>query len=269
MGGGEGFCKVLGISILRGRDFVVNDRARQPAPALVNETLARRLFGDADPVGAQLVVGREKERALEIIGVTADSRMRTLGEDHAPMYFTPYADSQMIIRTAGDAAQWIQPLREMLSRTEPASALDVRPLSEAAAGAIFPMRVAAGFIGSMSAIGLLLALCGVSSSVWYATRRRTRELAIRAAVGATRSAILWTATRDGLTVLACGVGAGLPLAIGAIRPLTGILPDGLNPWNPLMFAAVVLILLAAGVGAAWIPARNTANVDPSVALRQD
>jgi predicted permease len=269
MGAGEEFCRVLGISILRGRDFVVSDRVRLPVPALVNETLARRLFGNADPVGAQLVIGRENERLLEIIGVTSDTRMRTLGEDHAPMFFTPYADAQMIVRTAGDAARWIQPLREMLSSTEPASALEVRPLSEAAAGAISPMRVAAGFVGSMSAIGLLLALCGVASSVWYATQRRTRELAIRAAVGATRTAVLWTATRDGVAVLACGVVTGLPLEIGAIRPLTNILPDGLDPWNPLVFAAVAIILLTAGLAAAWIPARNAANADPSIALRQE
>jgi putative ABC transport system permease protein len=269
MGAGEQFCKVLGIPLLRGRDFVVSDRTRHPAPALINQTLARRLFGDADPVGAQLLVGRENERALEIIGVVADTRMRTLGEDHAPIFFTPYAYSQLIVRTAGDAAQWVKPVRDTLARSESGSALDVRPLSEAAAGAIFPMRVAAGFVSSMSAAGMLLALTGLYSSVWYATQRRTREMAIRAAVGATRSAILWTAARDGVAVLACGIVAGLPPAIGATRPLTGLLPDGLNPWNPAMFVGVALVLLAAGVVAAWIPARSAASVDPASALRQE
>ena len=269
MGAGEQFCKVLGIAVLRGRDFEVNDRARQPAPALVNQALARRLFGDADPVGAQIVVGRENERVLEIVGVVADTRMRTLGEDHAPMYFTPFADTQLIVRTAGGAAEWIRPLRGRLAQTEAGSAIEVRPLSEAAAGAIFPMRVAAGFVGSMSAIGLLLALSGLYSSVWYATQRRTREMAIRAAVGATRGAILRTAVRDGFAVLTCGIVLGLPLAVAAIRPLTDILPDGLDPWNPPMFLAVVLVLLATGVCAAWVPARSAANVDPALALRQE
>ncbi len=269
MGAGEEFCKVLGIPLLRGRDFVVSDRTRRPAPALVNQTLARRLFGDADPVGAQLVVGRENERILEIIGVAADTRMRNLGEDHAPIFFTPYAYSQLIVRTAGDAAQWIKPVRDMLARSESGSALDVRTLSEGAAGAIFPMRVAAGFIGSMSAAGMLLALAGLYSSVWYATQRRTREMAIRAAVGATRSAIVWTAARDGVAVLTCGIVAGLLPAIAAIRPLTGLLPEGLDPWNPAMFAAVVIVLLGAGAVAAWIPARNAAIVDPASALREE
>ena len=269
MGAGEQFCRVLGIPVLRGRDFEVADRTRRPAPALLNQTLARRLFGDSDPVGGELMVGSENERLYEIIGVIADARMRTLGEDHAPMFFTSYADAQMLVRTAEDAAEWIQPLREMLARTETASVVDVRPMSEAAAGAIFPMRVAAGLVGSMSALGLLLTLTGLYSSVWYATQKRTREMAIRIAVGATRSVVLWTATRDGVAVLACGIVAGLPLAVAAIRPLTDILPDGVNPWDIGMFVAVVLVLLAVGAGASWLPARAAANVDPSFALRQE
>jgi putative ABC transport system permease protein len=269
MGAGEQFCKVLGIPVLRGRDFDISDRTRQPVPALVSQALARRLFGDTDPVGAEVLVGRERERVLEIVGVIGDTKMRTLGEDHAPMFLTPYEDTQMMIRTAGDAAHWIKPIRDMLTREETGSALDVRPSSEAAAGAIFPMRVAAGFVGSMSGVGLLLALSGLYSSVSYATQRRTREMAIRVAVGATRSGILWTAIRDGVAVLGCGITLGLPIAMAAIQPLTAILPDGLNPWNPLMFAAVVLVLLATGAAAAWIPARKASNADPSFVLRQD
>lgn len=269
MGGGEQFCRVLGIPVLRGRDFEITDRTRQPAPALVNQTLARQLFGDADPLGAELVAGQGEGRVLEIVGVIADTKMRTLGEDHAPMWVTPWEDTQMIVRTAGDAARWIQPLRDTLAAAQTGSALDVRPLSEAMAGAIFPMRVAAGFVGAMSGIGLLLSLTGLYGSVSYATKKRTREMAIRMAVGATDNAIVWAAIRDGVAVLACGVIAGLPLAIAAIQPLTDILPDGLNPWSPAMFLVVVAALLATGAAAAWIPARTAARVDPASVLRQD
>ena len=269
VGAGEQFCKVLGIPILRGRDFEIADRTRQPVPALVNRTLARRLFGDADPIGAQLLVGRENERILEIIGVTADAKMRTLGEGSAPVFFTPYENPQLLVRVAGNPVQWIGPLRNALAEVDMVSALDVRPLSDATAGAIFPMRIAAGFVGSLSGLGLLLALAGLYSSVSYATRRRTREMAIRAAVGATRSRIVWTAIRDGMAVLVCGVIVGLPLAVAAIRPMTDILPDGVNPWELPMFAAVGLLLLATGAGAAWFPARRAADVEPSLALRQE
>jgi predicted permease len=274
VGAGEEFCKVLGIPILRGRDFEIADRTRQPVPTLVNRTLARRLFGDADPIGAQLAIGnanadRENERALEIVGVTADAKMRTLGEGPVPVLFTPFAEPQLLVRIAGNPAQWIKPLRDALAEVDMVSAIDVRPLSDATAGAIFPMRVAAGFVGVLSSLGLVLALTGLYSSVSYATRRRTREMAIRAAVGADRSAILWTAIRDGVTVLACGVAAGLPLAGAAIRPVTDILPAGVAPWDPAMFAAVAFLLLTTGAIAAWIPARSAAGVDPSLALRQE
>jgi predicted permease len=269
VGAGEQFCKVLAIPILRGRDFDIGDRTRQPVPTLVNRTLARRLFGDADPIGARLLVGRENERTLEIVGVTADAKMRTLGEGRVPVFFTPYADAQLLVRVAGRPAEWITPLRRALAEVDMVSALDVRPLSDATAGAIFPMRAAAGFVGSLSGLGLLLVLTGLYSSVSYATRRRTREMAIRAAVGATRGTIVWTAIRDGMAVLVCGVVVGFLLAVAAIRPLTDILPDGVNPWGLPMFAAVGLLLLATGAVAAWIPARGAANVEPSLALRQE
>lgn len=269
MGAGEQFCRVLGIPILRGRDFEIADRTRVPVPALVNRALARRLFGDADPIGAQVVAGPRQERVLEIVGVVGDTRMRTLGEEHAPMFFTPYDDAQLMLRTAGDAERWVAPIQDKLSRTEPASALDVRPLSDAAAGAIFPMRVATGFVGSMSILGLLLALSGLYSSVSYATKRRTREMAIRIAVGAPRSAILWTTIRDGVAVLSCGVVVGLALATAAIRLLTNLLPDGLEPWNPAMLTAVALVLLATGVAAAWVAVRGAGKVDPALVLKQD
>jgi putative ABC transport system permease protein len=269
VGAGEQFCHVLGIPILRGRDFEIEDRSRQPVPALVNQTLARALFGDADPIGAQLLVGRDHERAFEIVGVTADAKLRTLGEDHAPVIFTPFTDSQLIVRVAGNPAQWIQPLRNALADVDTNSPIDVRPLSEASAGAIFPMRVAAGFIGSLSALGLLLVLTGLYGSVSYATRRRTREMAIRAAIGATRANILWVAIRDGFAVLACGIAVGLPLAVAAIRPLTDILPAGVNPWDPVMYSVVGILLLATGAGAVFLPARFAANVDPSLALREE
>src|SRR5260370_15289451 len=158
--------------------------------------------------------------------------MRTLGEGHAPVLFTPYADSQLLVRIAGNPAQWIKPLRDALAEVDMVSALDVRPLSDATAGAIFPMRVAAGFVGSMSGLGLVLALTGLYSSVSYATRKRTREMAIRAALGAPRSKILSTAIRDGVVVLACGTAVGLPLPVATIRPFTRILPNALTPCIP-------------------------------------
>ncbi len=269
LGGGEQFCRVLGIPILRGRDFEIADRTRRPVPVILNQTLTRHLFGNADPIGEEIVIGRKDPRILEVVGVAADAKLRTLGEDHPPVFFAPFSFAQLLVTTSGEGAQWVKPLRDALAGVNSDATVEVRPLTEAAAGALFPMRIAALFPSSLAGIGLLLVLTGLYSSVSYATRRRTREMAIRAAVGATRFTIVRTAIRDGMAVLACGIVAGLPLAIAAIRPLTDILPDGIDPWSSSMFAAVALILLAVGTGAAWIPAREAANVDPAMALREE
>ena len=269
LGGGEQFCHVLGIPILRGRDFELADRTRRPVPVILNETLARRLFGGDDPVGKEIVVSRPEPQFLQIIAVAADAKLRSLGEDHPPVFFTPFSFAQLLVATAGNGEQWVHPLRNAVSEIDPEASVEVRPLTEAAAGALFPMRVAAGFAGSLAGIGLLLVLTGLYGSVSYATRCRTREMAIRAAIGATRSNILRTAIGDGITVLACGVLAGLPLAVGAIRPVADLLPDGVNPSSIGMFAAVALVPLAVGTAAAWIPAQEAANVDPSLALREE
>jgi putative ABC transport system permease protein len=256
LGGGEQFCRVLGIAILRGRDFELADRTRRPVPIILNQTVSHRLFGDTDPVGEEIAIGRESPRFLEVVGVAADAKLRTLGEDHPPVFFTTFSFAQMLVATTGNGAQWVQPLRNALARVVAEAAVEVRPLTDAAAGALFPMRIAATFAGSLAGIGLLLVLTDLYGSVSYATRRRTREMAIRAAIGATHSTILRTAIGDGITVLACGVVARLPLSVAAIGPLTDILPDGVDPWSIGMFAAVALVPLAVGTGAAWIPTRG-------------
>jgi predicted permease len=269
MGAGENYCATLGIPILRGRDFEVGDRGRKPIPVIVNRMLAREFFAGADPIGQHLLMGRESGDLLEIVGVAGDSKMRTLGEANAPAFFKPDLNAQLLVRVAGNPAQWIEPLRRALGEVDGSAALDVRPLEEAAAGALFPMRVATVFLCSLGGLGLALSLTGLYGSVSYAAGRRTREFGIRAALGATAGRIVRVALRDGTAVLACGAGIGVPLALLAIRPLVDLLPAGVDPWDPAPFLAVIVLLLATGTAAAWIPARRAAKIDPAVALRQE
>lgn len=269
MGAGENYCTTLRIPILRGRDFEIADRARNPIPVIINRTLAREFFAEADPIGQHLLMGKEKEQPLEIIAVAADSKMRTLGEASVPAFFKPDFNAQLLVRVAGNPAHWIEPLRNALGDVDRTAALDIRPLEEAAAGALFPMRVATGFVASLSGLGLGLSLIGLYGSVSYAVGRRTRELGIRAALGASRHRIVWTALRDGIAVLTCGATLGIPLAVLTIRPLVDLLPAGVNPWNPAQFLLVILLLLATGAAAIWVPARHAVRIDPAMALRQE
>jgi putative ABC transport system permease protein len=269
VGAGPQYCQAFGMRILRGRDFEIADRKRQPAPVIVNRTLAREFYGDVNPIGTRLIMGREEPEVLEVVGVTADAKVRSMSEAEVPALYIGSAFGALVVRVAGEPARWIEPVRSALSRMDPSAGIDVRPMREAAAGAIFPMRVASAFLGALSGLGLVLALVGLYSSVSYAVGRRTREMGIRLALGATQCSIVWVALRDGIIVLACGAAAGMALAIAVIRPLAGLLPDGVQPWDPAMLAAPALLLLAAGASAAWIPSRRAAHADPSAALRQE
>jgi predicted permease len=269
IGAGENYFGTLKVPILRGRDLQIGDRGRTPIPVVVNRTLARDLFAGADPIGRHLVIGREKERDLEIVGVAADFKMRTLGESDMPAVFTPDFNAQFFVQVAGNPALWLEPLRNALGQVDGTAALDVRPLEDAVGGAMFPMRVATGFLGSLGSLGLALSLIGLYGSVSYAVGRRTREFGIRAALGASRQRIVWSVLGDGVAVLACGAGIGAPLALSAIRPLVDLFPAGFNPWAPAPLMGVVFLLFATGTVAICVPAARASMVDPSLALRQE
>ncbi len=266
---GERYFATLRIPILRGRDFEVGDRDRQPIPTVINRSLARQYFGNADPIGGRLIRGSARQDVLEIVGVAADSKMRTLGESPAPAFYTPDFNGQLLVRVSGNPAQWVEPLRTAMAAADPTPALDIRPMRDAVAGALFPIQVAAAFVGSFSGIGLLLALVGVYGSVSYAVSRRTREMGIRSALGATRARIVWTALREAAIVLAAGSLLGLLFALVAVRPLADLVPDGVDPNDPKLFATVLGALLVTGLSAAAIPATRAATIDPSTALRED
>ncbi len=269
MGAGEHYFATLAIPILRGRDFEIRDRVRTPTPAIVSRALAERLFGSGDPVGARLVTGRDRRQVVEIVGVAADTRLRTLGEDRVAAIYTPFFLAQFLVRVAGPPARQLEPLRAALAQAEPRDTLEIHPMSDAVEGALFPMRMASALVGSLSALGMLLTLVGLYGSISYSVARRTREMGIRSALGATAGRIAWTALRDGIAILVTGGALGMALALAAIRPLADLLPDGIDPWNPFLLAAPALLLAMAGALAAWLPAHRAAAVDPSLALRQD
>jgi putative ABC transport system permease protein len=267
-GVGDGYFSTMRIPILYGRDFETADRVRKPLPVIVNRQFAREFYGGGDAIGRRLVIGREREELAEIVGVCADTRVHSLGENLAPVFYTPGFDTGLVVRVYGDPRQWIEPLRRTLGGVDPEAALDVRTIKEATAGAIWPMQVASAFLVSLAALGLILALIGLYASVSYAVGRRTREMGIRAALGATPSRILGAALYDTAWVLSIGALAGLAFAIAAVRPLAPTMPAGIDPWSPAMFGSVLLVLLSCGAVATMVPARRATRIDPSVALRE-
>jgi predicted permease len=268
-GVGDQYFTTFAIPMLRGRDFEPRDRMHRPMPAIINRALARELFGAGDPVGQRLVMGRDAGELLEIVGVCGDTRIRTLAEDNPPAFYVPGFDTGLVVRVAGDPASWIEPLRHALGAVDPDAALDIRTIRDATEGAIWPMRMACILLASLSGLGLVLALVGLYASVADSTGRRTREMGIRVALGATPAGIVWASMRDSMAVLLCGGAAGTTLAVAAIHPVASLAPDGINPWSPAMFTVVLLLLLVSGAAAAYVPARRAAKLDPSIALREE
>ncbi|HWC95285.1 MAG TPA: ABC transporter permease [Candidatus Sulfopaludibacter sp.] len=266
---GDQYFTTFAIPILRGRDFEARDRGRSPLPTVINRLLARELFGAEDPVGRRLVMGRDAGEVLEIVGVCGDTRVRTLAEDDPPAFYVPGFDTGLVVRVAGDPALWIESLRRALGSVDPDAALDIRTMREATEGAIWPIRMASLLLASLSGLGLALALVGLYASVSDSAGRRTREMAIRVALGATPARIVWVSVRDAIGVLLCGGAVGTIFAIAAIHPVAKLAPAGVDPWSPAMFTAVLLLLLASGCAAAYLPARRAAKLDPSAGLREE
>jgi hypothetical protein len=271
IGAGERYFATLGIRLLRGREFTIADRTRTPIPVIVNRTLSQEIFGGLNPVGQHLhlLMGAENQELLEIVGVAADAGMRTLGEENKPALFKPAFNSQLLVKVAGRPEQWVEPLRCALARVDERAALDVRPLKDAAAGVLFPMRMAAIFLSALSALGLALALVGLYGSVSHAVKRRERDFGIRVALGASRRRILWAALRNCLAVLCWGVAIGALLAVAIMRPLADLLPQGVTRSRPALFALSALLLLGTGLLAGWLPARHAASPDPAELLRHE
>ena len=140
-----------------------------------------------------------------------------------------------------------------VTEVDAGSAQDIRPMRDAVEGAMIPMQVAAGFVGTLSWLGLVLALVGVYGSVSYSVGRRTREMGIRAALGATRARLVRTALRDGVAVVVAGILVGLVSALVGIRPIVDLLPAGVNPWDPLTLSGTGAFVLLAGGGAMLAP----------------
>jgi predicted permease len=265
-----GYFGVLRMMLVQGRDFTVADRTGAPDVAIINETLARRIWPDGNPVGRTF---RNDGRTVTVIGIARDAKYRTLGEAPRGFVYVPLAQryftrASLVIRTTPgvrvDAA-----VRRLVAELAPAlPVLDQRTMVEHTAISLLPQRVAAWVAGTLGVVALLLALVGVYGITAYSVAQRTREIGMRVALGATRRRVLALVLRQGIGLAVVGVGIGSLLALGATRALAGLL-YGVHPLDALAFAAAGLLLVGAALAASWVPSRRAAAVEPATALRHD
>ena len=200
----------------------------------------------------------------------------TIGEEQQSQLYEPFETIrsknlriQFVLRSALPPALQLEPVRRTLHQIEPMAGAQVETMYSSIGLAFLPSQVGAVLVGSAGILGLLLASAGLYGVMVYSVTRRTREIGIRMAVGATRRDISRMVLRGAARLTLTGSAIGLFIAVFVTKPLAMFLVPGLKPGDPLTFGAVALVMLATGLAAVQGPMRRAVTVDPNVALRDE
>ena len=270
--------RTLGVPLIRGRIFDAGDRAGRQRVAIINQLAAERFFPNEDPIGKRVWFGGgsnfdRPDSAAEIVGIVGDVAYQQLDErPMQPDFYTPYAQFTyaarvVLVRSLGDPAALVPAIRGAVRRVEPNLALrEVRTmpeqLSHASAGRRFDTMLLAAF----ASIALLLAGMGIYAVVAHTVMQRTREVGIRIALGATSRDVVAMVIREGMTIPAIGLAAGVAGSLALTRAMRAAL-YGVSATNPGVYILLTAVLAGCGIAACYFPARRAAKVDPVVALK--
>jgi predicted permease len=269
-----GYFRTLRIRLVAGRDFAEEDTAQAPRVAIINETMAERLWPGENAVGKLFATSQSGRPYLQVVGVAKDMRVEALGEAPGLAMFVPLAQEYqaamtLLVRTATDPMALLPAIRhEVQSQDKSLPLFDVTTLREAVGTTLNQQKLYATLIGSFALVALILAAIGIYGVVSYSVARRTHEIGIRMALGAERSEVLKLVIRQGMLLTLIGLAAGLPTALGLTRFLKSLLYE-VNPNDATTFVLVALVLGSVALLACYIPARRATKVDPMVALRYE
>lgn len=271
---GAGYFDALGVPVLAGRtlDDAI-DTADSPPVAIVNEAFARRFWPDGSAVGQRIRTRRDGS-AVEIVGVVRDYRVRFLQEPPTP--YVHFAASQrpgmlsatvLLARARGDAGALAVAMQRELRRIDP----DVvfwpgLTMRDNVATQLLPVRLLSAMLGTAGVVAVWLAALGLYGVIAHAVVRRTREIGIRMALGATPRDVLRLVVRQGAVPVGVGAAAGVALAFAAARATAGVL-FGIDATDPLAWGGAVVTLVVVGALAHAVPARRAVRVAPAVAVR--
>jgi predicted permease len=264
----------LRVAVLAGRVFTDQDRQDTERVAVIDETLARQYWPDQNPIGQHIRLGSRIPWST-IVGVVAHVKNSDLAGDtvkgkyYFPLYQVPSMRASLIVRTQGDPGALRGAIREAVlavDGSEPVSNFETMP--DAVAESLAPRRFVVTLLGVFAAMALLMAVLGLYGVVSYAVSQRTQEFGIRVALGARRSEILGMVVGQGVRLAGAGAVAGLAASLVLGRLLRSQLFE-VSPFDPVIFAGMVVILVGAAMLASYIPARRATQVDPMVALRHE
>jgi macrolide transport system ATP-binding/permease protein len=262
----------LGVPVLRGRNFTTSESPTSSRVAIVNEAFVRRYWPGEDGLGKRFRTRTADGPEFEVVGVSADYKVETVGEKPTP--YIHYALGQrrfsgevLIARTSADSGALLAAMRREVLALEPnAIFLDNQTMEAQVAANLLPARLAAQTLGLVGLVATILAAIGLYGVIAYAVGRRTREIGIRMALGATPRDVLRMVMRQGLGIVALGVGAGLALSWVAARAIASAL-YGVGAADPAAWGTAVVVMLGAAALANYLPARRAARLEPSAALR--
>jgi putative ABC transport system permease protein len=280
--GGYGLFKTLDIPLVSGRDFTSQDELRpgdaNPAArrvAVINRSMAKKYFGDADPLGRQFHFQDREDRKYEIVGVVADVKYGSLRQETPPTFYLPFFQQPMggpisfVLRTRADPHSVIPGLRSLVAQVDPALVVqDVRTMDEVIGDAMARERLVARLGGFFGIVALALAALGLYGLLSFAVVQRTREIAVRVALGAQSRNIRSLVFGRGVKLVMLGLGIGLAGAFGAARLALGLLYD-VSAADPVTAACVSLLFAGVALLAGWAPARRAVNLDPMRALKEE
>ena len=268
------YFRTMGIKILSGRPFAEADGEGDAPVAIVSRSMARKFWGDADPVGRRLRVGPPDVPWTTVVGMVEDVRSEGLEADprlqmYRPFFQQPRPMGYLAVKTAGDPAALVHAVRaEALAIDRNVPVRDVLTLEQRLAGSVSSRRFNLVLLGLFAALALALAGVGLYGVLAYAVTERTREIGIRMALGARREGVLGLVIRQGLTLAAVGAGVGLVLSFALSRYLRSSL-FGVTSNDPVTYVAIPLVLLLVALLSSYLPARRATRVDPMVALRNE
>jgi putative ABC transport system permease protein len=269
--------KTMGLPLLKGRDFTDAEGAERTPVAVINETMAKKLWSGTDAVGRRFrLVETEPEEWFTVIGVAPDIRMFDMDDDtpdfsvaYVPYRFSNFANIGVTIRAAGDPALLATAVRNSIRESDAGLPIfGIRTMEDLRREGFWQFRLFGFMFGIFGAAALFLAGVGVYGVLSFSVAQRTQEMGVRIALGAKRSDVLGLVVRQGVTLAATGVVIGLIGAFGITRVIRSLLYN-VTPTDPLSFGGVALFLAAMAVVASYLPARRATSVDPIVALREE
>ena len=262
----------LGVSMLRGRDFLDTDREGAPLVAIVSDAMARAYWPNESAIGKTFTAVSTKRR-YEIVGVSADYRVRSVSEPPTPyVHFAaaqrPATYNSILARTIGDADRVVGEIRQLLLGMEPSMVfVNQGTMERTFAATLLPIRVGAWLAACFSLLGTLLAAVGLYGVVAFAVSQRTREIGIRLALGATASDVRKMILRQGMRLVIAGAIAGSVLAALTAAALSSVL-YGVGATDPIAWLAALAILIGAAALAHLVPTRRALRVTPATTLRE-